>query len=493
MGKHSVSAVTGPSSALVAAGGRSIYDVMGWGSSSAGPERAPGYLEPHGNTVTGPPGGVPASPAAPLAMPAEWWFARADPAERPAVLPAPHYRVTSVGCRCRFCGRCSYPAGVEVRERLTAVTETFGGAFMVTTTVDQSLFPGGPGEAFDYLKRNRCLARFVRALRKRSDDEACDADGNRLVRMHSHRFFAAIEWQENGWPHFHLLLDASYVDFDEMARLWGRFRPPWAGEAEARVRGGRPAFGSIYFTKAAKAVRGDRKKAAKYVTKYLTKTPKSGWPEWVLERRRVRRYSTSHGFWASASTEAPPECDAGADDCCCEEAESEYCDGCGEHVEECTCPPGTTIRERLATCGTSSALLRVEHRPDEAGRWVPVTRFVAAIPGRPLEDVLEGVAGDERPGKYHWDVPQECLREVWYRAFGRRPTTEEERRDIAARLAPSMRAVECAWESYSSPGEYQYYAGKWRWCPAGERAACESLIESNGALEHLRGDLEYLN
>ena len=59
----------------------------------------------------------------------------------------------------------------------------------------------------------------------------------------------------------------------------------------------RPLFGTVHFRapKFANPVH-----AARYATKYLIKSPEHGFPEWVLamgKDRRVRRYSTSKGFW----------------------------------------------------------------------------------------------------------------------------------------------------------------------------------------------------
>jgi len=64
------------------------------------------------------------------------------------------------------------------------------------------------------------------------------------------------------------------------------------------VVGDRPAFGTVLISKA--KFQGGYVHAGQYVTKYLTKIPENGLPEWVMqigEYRRIRRYSTSRGFW----------------------------------------------------------------------------------------------------------------------------------------------------------------------------------------------------
>ncbi len=39
-----------------------------------------------------------------------------------------------------------------------------------------------------------------------------------------------------------------------------------------------------------------------YASKYLTKYPENGFPDWVMDATyRIRRYSTSRGFWGKLS------------------------------------------------------------------------------------------------------------------------------------------------------------------------------------------------
>jgi len=66
--------------------------------------------------------------------------------------------------------------------------------------------------------------------------------------------------------------------------------------------GDRPAFGTVLISKL--KFQGGPVHTARYVTKYLTKMPENGFPEWVLQMgksRHIRRYSTSRGFWDNPS------------------------------------------------------------------------------------------------------------------------------------------------------------------------------------------------
>ncbi len=203
------------------------------------------------------------------------------------------YEIARHRCRCWFCPDCCHRMGLDLRERLKPILSTFEGLMMWTFTVDPTLFER-PVDAFYYLRERRCIARTVQDLRR----------GGWL---HSARYFYVVEWQEyTEMPHFHVLLDASYIPWETVLESWDKHRPSWVGP----VVGERPAFGTVLFSKG----RGSRggafasaAHAASYVTKYLTKAPENGFPEWVLNlggTTRVRRYSASRGFWG-AETEPP--------------------------------------------------------------------------------------------------------------------------------------------------------------------------------------------
>jgi hypothetical protein len=153
---------------------------------------------------------------------------------------------------------------------------------MVTFTVDPLLFDS-PKAAYLYLCKRRCLSRTVQDLRR----------GGYL---NTDRYFYAIEWQRNTEQvHFHVLLDTSFVPFEELLASWSKHRPRSAGPAED----GRPQFGTVIFSnpKFASAVH-----AAIYATKYAIKHPAQGYPRWVMEMgqyRRVRKTSASRGFWGT--------------------------------------------------------------------------------------------------------------------------------------------------------------------------------------------------
>ena len=125
------------------------------------------------------------------------------------------------GCCCRnqFCEQCGPGRGLDVRKQLIEVLRTFKGIFMVTLTLDPSLFDGDPLRAFEYVKGKKgsgntqhLIGELVRTLEKRG----C---------LHSRRFFCVLECQKNGFPHWHLLLDASYIPVETIRDRWDTFRP----------------------------------------------------------------------------------------------------------------------------------------------------------------------------------------------------------------------------------------------------------------------------
>jgi hypothetical protein len=193
------------------------------------------------------------------------------------------YEVSKSRCDCWFCPDCSSLKGYNLRAKLIPILETFKGLLLVTFTVDPTLFPN-PKSAFLYMMDKRCISVTTQDL-------------YRWGHLHSRRYFYVVEWQKDTeQAHFHVLYDASYIPWEALLRSWSKHRPKDAGP----VVGDRPAFGTVDFRK--RDFKGGSLHAARYVTKYLTKTPENGFPEWVRkmgEFRRIRRYSTSRGFWGN--------------------------------------------------------------------------------------------------------------------------------------------------------------------------------------------------
>lgn len=195
-----------------------------------------------------------------------------------------YFEVSKCNCRCWFCPECCTIEGYKLRGRLIPVLETFDGLIMVSLTVDPDLFPD-PKTAYLYMMDKRCISVTTQDL-------------YRWNHLATRRYFYVVEWQKKTeQAHFHILYDSKYISWDSLLASWSKHRPKDAGA----IIGNRPAFGTVMFSapKFANPVH-----AARYATKYLIKTPEHGFPEWVLAmgtNRRIRRFSTSRGFWGTTS------------------------------------------------------------------------------------------------------------------------------------------------------------------------------------------------
>jgi hypothetical protein len=211
--------------------------------------------------------------------------------------------------------------------------ETFSGLLLATLTVDPTLFPD-PKSAYLYIRERRCIARAVQDL-------------SRWGYLKSRRYFYVVEWQKKTEQvHFHVLLDAWFIPFDRLLQSWSKHRPKGAGP----VVGDRPAFGTVLIS--VPHFKGGPAHAARYVTKYLTKIPEHGFPQWVLrmgEDTRIRRYSASRGFWGTVSERRD------------------------EASIERKCEP-KTYAERIQACGSSVNVFEVRETVDRETGEIQVKR-----------------------------------------------------------------------------------------------------------------------
>lgn len=182
--------------------------------------------------------------------------------------------VCAASCKCVFCERCSVKRGEELREKLKIVFAVMGHIQMWTLTVDPKRFHS-PKDAWHEVTSNRMVPRLVRELRA----------GGCMIGKH---YVVVLEFHESGWPHWHLVVNAKYIDKQVFQKIWNR------------IGTGNPSqnFGYVAFSRGRTKGQGGRfenpRHAAAYITKYIIKPPKDGWPEWVLNHSgRVRRFSTS--------------------------------------------------------------------------------------------------------------------------------------------------------------------------------------------------------
>lgn len=188
-----------------------------------------------------------------------------------------------VGNRCRswFCPRCAGVQGPRLRAKLIDVVEGWRSPMMLTLTVDPQFFDS-PEAALKWVNEQRAIARVMKWL------------GDFLCSPH---WFCVVEWHQNGWPHWHVLCDSDRIPIDKLRQAWGRFVP---SQLRHLIRKKIASLGIVEFSNGGGFKNG--KHAALYASKYLTKYPEHGFPNWVMQvTYRVRRYSTSRGFWGTIS------------------------------------------------------------------------------------------------------------------------------------------------------------------------------------------------
>jgi hypothetical protein len=194
-----------------------------------------------------------------------------------------------------MCPHCKKQNGIRIRETLRDRTDCFKIPKLVSFTVDRRKF-SSPEEAYDYVMEKHL---FARLLTKEL--------GIRI-------WLGVLEPQEltgDGWPHWHFLLDLS-----EMPDVWkNRNTGEMSREKPADARGwvllknyvdyGRVnrllqkwRLGSCKFSTSKKKYESPAH-AINYITKYLWKQPKLGYPPWMQKRSRLRMIYKSNDLNAA--------------------------------------------------------------------------------------------------------------------------------------------------------------------------------------------------
>lgn len=248
------------------------------------------------------------------------------------------------------------------RDKLRIILASFRSIQMWTFTVNPAGFPN-PEMAFRHVQRKRMLAKWVARMRK-------------LGFLESKRYYWVLEFQQNGWPHWHLILETNYVPHDV---AWAEWNKLGCGDPETN-------FGYVSFSKGtgsrdkAKQFKNSRH-AAYYVMKYVIKEPEYGWPQWVLDYRgNIMRCRGSNGLFKSVDMEDNRKALA-------------------EDIEQAKKTRGrykrkTTVQCRIGACGESALIFafnrgsyrylgRVPHGAEAIEAWFgePAWEFHLPFPG----------------------------------------------------------------------------------------------------------------
>jgi len=215
------------------------------------------------------------------------------------------YKAISVSCKSWFCEKCRKIKGHELRQKFLDKAEILKVPRLYTITINREWFKN-PKEAYKYVMDKKFIARLL------------------TKEMGIRRWVWVLEAQEEngeGWPHWHILLDI------------GDLPAMWYNKDTQKTQEEKPSMGENgwcyiphYFdlNKAHRlltkwkigkqcklSVRRDSfntgKHAVFYITKYLIKSPKRGFPAWMLETPRLKFYASSRAFSATSEPAKPQE------------------------------------------------------------------------------------------------------------------------------------------------------------------------------------------
>lgn len=199
---------------------------------------------------------------------------RASQARRPTWLPSlvkdqdtvEVVEVKPSGCGSLACPKCGWREGGMRNDWMSSQVEGWETKVFLTLTLDRSRFVG-PAEAFDWITSHRAISEFLRAFQLSA--------------------FIKLEFHEDGWPHWHLLVNKR-LPGRRAWEVWTRLAGPGGRHCVEAGQLSRIDF---------EEVRTSAKGAARYLCKYLGKGVKL--PEWV-EDRRIRFVSCTRDLqgWA---------------------------------------------------------------------------------------------------------------------------------------------------------------------------------------------------
>lgn len=274
------------------------------------------------------------------------------------------YEIVRCACRCRFCPRCGQHLGIRLRRRVLSSGHAlhWKNAFMLTFTIDPQHFES-PEQAYDVSRKARWVGETLRKLRR----EGWIQDGH---------YFAVIEFQRNGWPHWHVLVKGRRLPKREFMRFFHALKDSWNANGRRcgkDVDNSRAGLGGVDIK-----LFEDPDHAINYATKYVIKNPREGWPAWVMDsRRNVSRYSTSRGFFDAFDVEG--------------ETGSPQPDPDDQDDNEPN--QRNTIRERIAKCGVRGCIMR--WRKIVVGKTICHEReFIGPIKHLTRTEAVNAVGGD---------------------------------------------------------------------------------------------------
>lgn len=298
---------------------------------------------------------------------------------------APRLMVSSCGCRSWFCTRCCLSKGLKLRDEIKPVLATFKDTLMLTLTIDPEAFNGDAEAAFRYVRENRCASRLMRELKRRG-------------LLHSDRWFSVVEWQRNGFAHYHVIVDAGLIQHAVVHEVWNSYGP-----GPGRVLG-KDHLVRLGFVSCNRQTFLTSEHAANYATKYLIKTPKNDFPDWVTQfDGRIRRYEKSRNFDPAKSKGDS-----------CNDSETDGEESADLNKEER--PQRRTIKQIIENCGRDAALFEVSEVMQADGELIPHFRFLGRL--KDGWEEVKAMAGLDGDGGIHRAVVPDDKAAAVRRHFG---------------------------------------------------------------------------
>lgn len=250
-------------------------------------------------------------------------------------------------CKSWFCNECKKSKALALREVLKTKIHLFRVPKLLTFTVDPSRFDSGQS-AYRFVRDGFFIPRMMRFLNIRN-------------------WFCVLEFQQNGFPHWHLLVDLSGQSSAWVRKSGGVLdvqNAPCEGHFEVRNFLNLARIHRLWrkwgigeqIDLQTKKVRVSAIHAINYIIKYLLKNPDYGYPEWVLQAHNIRLVSASRSLGALINSSLVPDDPDPDDDDDDDDEENE--DLFIDDMEE---KPVISTVQRVAMCGLQTKALAIEN------------------------------------------------------------------------------------------------------------------------------------